>query len=1002
MPAVIDPALPIAELLPIRLLVVTLQCLEQTSIQPFHQGPLSAFVRGLAPVPEEEFARLLRIDVPENGRTLYRAGELYRFPLYGLAGAEPVLGALIDALRRLPDSAPRRTEPIPFAGNWRLYGLADGLGEQPVERAADLLAYDAAALDAELGLWADRDAFQVRFLTPGRLRREKTQITEADPFELCRDAEDLPAHLLVARAHDSLADLLRRRGAERTPRGAPPALAYSRAHLFWLDVDYTPAQGKPQLLGGVAGRVAISGRLSPAWWRILVLGQLVGIGQRVGFGQGRYQLLTPEGEFSRPRVLPAASLLTRAAEPDVLRDAWRHVVAEGDILPVDPDDGEPAAGWPADTWVGAADDVDPDILRADTEPAPEDGAEADALDAPLDQLERDMARLAAGRYTAPELRGYLLPKRDGGVRPLAVPPLRDRVLQRAVQQTLARGIDRLFSRGSHGFRPGRSRITAADAIRAAWEQGYRWVYESDVRDFFDSVDLDRLAERLEALYGDDPVVPAVLGWMRAPVRYQGERIERRNGLPQGSPLSPLMANLMLDDFDSDMAAAGFHLIRFADDFIVLCKDPDEARRAGEAARASLAEHGLELHPDKTRITAMEDGFRYLGYLFVNDLVLDVSGAAAGGGGSVPPNSWLAQIATRHAGDINRKPALEALIERVATRPAAHIGERDERGALLCVTGEPCVIASRAKHLRVLRNDRTLHHLPWSALDAVVLFGNHQLTTAAMHEALRHDLPVHLATGMGSYRGVLWSGSPRGPGSALWLRQCALFADPEQCLAPAIAVVRARLRHMQEVLRPRERADQSRLDAALRAVGGADSLERLRGIEGSATRAYYLQLGAVLPADFAFERRTRRPPRDPFNVLLSLGYTLLYGYSDTMLRSAGLLPWQGFYHQGRGRHAALASDLMEPFRHIVEATALTVVNRRQIKAEDFSRSPAGACIMAAAARRIYLALLIDRFQTPVRALGDPEPATLLEHLHRQARSLRGWINGDSPFHAWRMR
>jgi CRISPR/Cas system-associated endonuclease Cas1 len=94
--------------------------------------------------------------------------------------------------------------------------------------------------------------------------------------------------------------------------------------------------------------------------------------------------------------------------------------------------------------------------------------------------------------------------------------------------------------------------------------------------------------------------------------------------------------------------------------------------------------------------------------------------------------------------------------------------------------------------------------------------------------------------------------------------------------------------------------------------------------------------------------------------------------------------------------------MEPFRHIVEATALTVVNRRQIKAEDFSRSPAGACIMAAAARRTYLALLIDRFQTPVRALGDPEPATLLEHLHRQARSLRGWIDGDSPFHAWRVR
>ncbi len=124
------------------------------------------------------------------------------------------------------------------------------------------------------------------------------------------------------------------------------------------------------------------------------------------------------------------------------------------------------------------------------------------------------------------------------------------------------------------------------------------MYESDIQDFFNSVDLGRLQDRLTAIYADDPVSDAILAWMRADIIFEGEILQRRNGLPQGSPFSPLMANLMLDDFDNDMQTQGFRLIRFADDFIVLCKNPEQARAAGEAARLSLQEHGLRLHPDK--------------------------------------------------------------------------------------------------------------------------------------------------------------------------------------------------------------------------------------------------------------------------------------------------------------------------------------------------------------------------------------------------------------------
>ncbi len=991
MPAICDPDLPLADLLPLRALVVTLECLGTSEPRFFHQAAVTAYLRSLLR-ESPDYDLHLRIDTPECGRVHYRRGDYYRFLIIALCGGEPLLDTLIAALRRLPHGCPRLGSALPFADNWRLAALQDAFAETPVEAqvetAADLCAFGPETLEAETALWLPQTRLHWHWLSPARLLRDKAERTEeTGEARYCRDPAELPPALLLARVHDSLADLLRRRGQPTSPRGAPPPLACDYAHLFWVDHEYRDAAGKDQVMGGLTGCLELSGSLTPAWWRLLILGQYVGIGQRAAFGFGRYRLATPAGGSSYRRPLPAASLLMRADAPDNLAAAWRHVLTGSEELALFTLD--PEVAWLGDTESDAEDEASP-------------GA---AAPPPLEALHADFAHLLAGDYQVPDLRGYLIPKRDGGLRPLAVPPYRDRVLQRAVHQVLAPAIECLFARGAHGFRPGRSRITASHAIQAAWRAGYRWVYESDVRDFFDSVDLRRLRERLHALLGEDPVVPAIIAWMAAPVRFEGERIERANGLPQGSPLSPLMANLMLDDFDSDMQAAGFHLIRFADDFIVLCKDPEEARRAGETARASLAEHGLALHPDKTRITAMDQGFRYLGYLFVNDLVVDVSGNRGTGADQdrIPPRSWLAHLAERTPEPVAPVDDLADLIARVARRQPVDLGEAEAAGTLLCVTGDPCLLTARDKHLSVIREDQVVHHLPWHGLQAVILFGNHQITTPALRAALRAEVPIHLATGLGAYEGALWSGSPGEHGSGLWLRQSALFSDPGATLPAARELVGSRIRHIRETLRLRDQGWDARLvDQALKDLPRAGDAETLLGLEGIATRELYQRIAETLPPEFNFQGRNRRPPRDPFNVLLSLGYTLLYGYSESIARAVGLLPWKGFYHQGRGRHAALASDLMEPFRHVVERAALTLVQRGEVKAQEFSTSPVGGCLIEAAARRKYLALLVRRFETPVTALGEEHAEKLFTHLHRQALRVRDWIDRGTPFKAWRMR
>ncbi|MCB1745362.1 MAG: CRISPR-associated endonuclease Cas1, partial [Gammaproteobacteria bacterium] len=805
----LDPRLPLAPLLPIRSLVVALENLHEARPAFFHQPALTAWLRTLAG-PDRDFETRIRIDALESGRILYRPGDRYRFSLLNFGPSCELVDKLLQRLQGLPGSARRRDAHGAFSSNWRLLSIHDAFTETPIESLHEAALYDEQTLDEEAILWREQPRIGWRWLSPARLYKAKqARIDQTGEARYCRDAADLDAPLLLNRVYDAIAAWLRNAGTTDLPaRSEPPQARVSDAHLFWLDADYHQPDGKSTPIGGMSGAFQLGFDPAPslAWCRLLVLGQFLGVGQRAAFGWGRYRLETMAQGFTYRRPRAASTLLAQAAMDENLAAAWRHVMTGADW----PLDEEEALAWE----------------RESADPSSDDAS------APIDKLQRDLGRLERGEYRVPDLYGTLIPKRNGGMRALAVPPAYDRVLQRAVAQVLTPALDQLMYPRSHGYRRGHSRITASYDVQAAWRSGYRWVFESDIKDFFDSVDLGRLEQRLRSLYDEDPVIECVLDWMRAAVRYQGERIERHTGVPQGSPLSPLMANLILDDFDGDMAAAGFRLIRFADDFIVLCRDPSEAQRAATRAAESLAEHGFELHPDKTRTTQMDEGFRYLGYLFVNDMALDVSGACKPVDVdelSVSPNSWLARIGEHEARPLDSEAALEAVALQLASGDAISIGERSRHGAMLTVTGEPSVLSTLNKNVRVHRGTKLIHNQPWRDLRGIILFGRHQLTTQAMHEAMRHRVAVHFATGWGRYEGALWSG--QGPqGHSLWLHQLAAFTDPDKALYLSRAVVGARLRHVKEVLRGREKGwDAAIIDDAIRQHTRSPSLESLRGL-----------------------------------------------------------------------------------------------------------------------------------------------------------------------------
>lgn len=237
------------------------------------------------------------------------------------------------------------------------------------------------------------------------------------------------------------------------------------------------------------------------------------------------------------------------------------------------------------------------------------------LEANLDHLS---GALRDGTYKPQQVKRVWIPKPGRKEkRPLGIPTVRDRVAQTALRSVLEPIFERDFARRSYGFRPGRGCKDALRRVDALLKQGYHFVVDADLKSYFDTIEHEHLMDRLRTKVSDRAILALVDAYLTQGILDSAQSWTPDRGTPQGAVVSPLLSNIYLDPLDHLMASAGFQMVRYADDFVILCRSEADAVRALACVRQWTDSVGLTLHPEKTRIVdaAVAGGFDFLGYHF---------------------------------------------------------------------------------------------------------------------------------------------------------------------------------------------------------------------------------------------------------------------------------------------------------------------------------------------------------------------------------------------------
>jgi len=638
-----------------------------------------------------------------------------------------------------------------------------------------------------------------------------------------------------------------------------------------------------------------------------------------------------------------------------------------------------------------------------------DGESIQALAPRIDPVLRQLAKDVVNNSYQPQplLRVWI--ERPGkSPRGLAVPTIRDRILQTSLTLVLTPKVEAELEDCSYAYRQGRSVRLAVERIGFYQRQGYNWIVDADIEAFFDTIPHADLLAHLHAVASEPALIDLVQQWLIAPIQ-EGDQLTHPNqGIPQGSPISPMLANLYLDTLDDALLDADHVLIRYADDFIVLAKTQKRAEAALELTKDVLVRLTLRLNPLKTRIVHFDEGMEFLGWYFVRSLAIPKRWkeiATPKISRPAPPQTTTSidtvKVNQESSNDLPAPQQATPIVEQstqstteATTEPTENdhatttvpdqsgettaIDEFDFEPKLpplaplqrtLYLVDKKARLSVNNQRYQVERDDKVVLSLPAHQVDQIMLFGSAQVTTQTLQLAARNERSISYLSYLGRYYGRFDPANSQQ--ITLMQAQFACHANEQFQLDIARQIVSAKLYNCRLVLARSQRyhtstiqdsSTRQRLKQIEQSLKTSTSMASLRGSEGAAASLYWKAFAELVPAPWEFSKRRARPAPDPINAMLSLGYTLLYQTVAGLLQARSLNAHLGMLHVPGGTHLALASDLMEVFRaYVVDATVLKLLRTQQLDPEAHTIN-SGACSLGTDTIRTFIRALEDRFNS----------------------------------------
>lgn len=683
---------------------------------------------------------------------------------------------------------------------------------------------------------------------------------------------------------------------------------------YWTYTEFRhPSKSQPgthQLINGCVGRLYLKGRFDD-FLPFLMMGSELHTGTKLSNAQGHYQLhVKPVPHFTRH--FPDKKALVGIIR-DVL-DRYDHALESLSVSVKFP--------FKEDEY---ADELVKLILTDTYTPAPN---------------------------TA-----FTIKKKSGTERMVEQLQLKDLIIQQYLLKTIDDVFERIFEPESIGFRRGVSRQKAADMVHAAMKAGYQYIIESDVEDFFPSVDL-KILESLIDFYL--PAEDTLICKLFHKIIHNGYILnsqfhERIKGVAQGSPLSPILANLFLDSFDEKVKSWPVRLIRYADDFIILTKTKEEAEAVLTQTQTCLSEIGLCIKKEKTSIKSIKDGFRFLGMTFQG------------------PDATLAE-------DDAMKPLKKPLY----------------------ITEPFLFLSLNADAIDVRRGNKILESFPLHRISEIIVMEKAVFSTALVKKCTETGIPFTLTLNSGYYIATVKPDSKKYFDIAFAHGRAYAALTETEVLAIAKDFAAHKLENFIPVFRQRYEKDRNlfigQIERTVANIYAAADIHQVRGYEGSMAKKIYEQYNGFIenPA-FHIHKRDRKEP-DAINALLNFGYYLLFSRINATVRAVGLNPYLGFLHSPEDNYESFVCDIEELFRSRIDRFIISLINLKVITETDFTKTDTDCRISREAVKKF-----VNHLEREMERKNSKNVLSLKESIYVQIMVAKKYFteNGNLTFYRWQV-